>query len=178
MSKQKTTSVPLTKIILQTLSRSKTGLVNSFETQYTYLKKLKQIKRADFTRAVWRMQKQKLLRVVKKGNNKSLMLTQEGQLLILISKAKNIAVKAWDGIWRLIIFDIPEDFRDKRDQLRWLLKRNGFVKLQASVFISPYPLNREAIKYLKETKLISFIRILRVDEMDDDEDLKKKFNLI
>jgi CRISPR-associated endonuclease Cas2 len=75
------------------------------------------------------------------------------------------------------MFDIPEDHRDKRDKLRRLLKRNNFIKLQASVFISPYALNKQAVEYLKETGLDEYIRILRVDAIDKDEDLKKKFKL-
>jgi hypothetical protein len=38
-------------------------------------------------------------------------------------------------------------------------------------------MNREAIGYLKEAKLMDYIRILRVDEIDDDSDIKQKFNL-
>ena len=66
---------------------------------------------------------------------------------------------------------------DKRNLFRSLLYKNGFLKLQHSVYISPYPFNREAVKYLKKTGLISFIRMLKVEEMDDDKDLKKKFDL-
>ncbi|MEK7161155.1 MAG: CRISPR-associated endonuclease Cas2, partial [Patescibacteria group bacterium] len=83
----------------------------------------------------------------------------------------------WDGQWRMVIFDIPEDFREKRDLLRSLLKRNQFIKLQASVFISPYALNREAIEYLNISGLKRYIRIIKIDEIDSDEDLKKRFNL-
>ena len=72
-------------------------------------------------------------------------------------------------------FDIPEDARDKRDSLRSLLKKLGFVKLQASVFINPYPLNREALAYLRQSDLMGYIRIIKVEEMDSDLDLKKKF---
>ena len=86
-------------------------------------------------------------------------------------------MKRWDGKWRLVIFDIPESSREKRDHLRYLLKQNKFCKLQASVFISPYPLNREALEYLQFSKLFDYIRILRVDEMDNDSDLRKKFKL-
>ena len=75
------------------------------------------------------------------------------------------------------MFDIPEGSRDKRDKLRRLLQRSKFVKLQASVFISPFVLNREAISYLKRTGLIDYIRILRVDEIDDDKILRKHFSL-
>ena len=96
---------------------------------------------------------------------------------MLLIKAKMEKPKVWDGYWRMIIFDIPEDNHKDRDKLRGLLKRNDFVMLQASVFISPYPLNREAIAYLKQTGLKAYIRIIKVSELDDDVDMKKKFNL-
>ena len=75
----------------------------------------------------------------------------------------------------MLIFDIAEDFHHLRDHFRWLLKSNSFRKWQASVFVSPYSLNREAIEYLEETKLINYIRILKVEEMDNDKDLRKVF---
>ena len=104
-------------------------------------------------------------------------LTRSGELETLILKACLPKPASWDGKWRLIIFDIPESSKDKRNQLRWLIKKNGFTKLQASVFINPYPLNREAVAYLKQTGLMAYIRILRVDEIDSDAALKKHFNL-
>jgi CRISPR-associated endonuclease Cas2 len=84
--------------------------------------------------------------------------------------------EVWDGKWRFVFYDIPEDSKDKRQLFRKLLKRNGYQKLQASVFVNPYPLNREALDYLKKTGLINYIRIVRVDEIDDDSNLLKKFN--
>jgi CRISPR-associated endonuclease Cas2 len=114
--------------------------------------------------------------VIKNGK-KFLSLTQEGQLEILLLKARVFVQKKWDGKWRLIIFDIPEDCRNQRSHLRVLLRRNNFIKLQASVFISPYALNREAIAYLKQSGLVEYIRIIKVEEMDYDKDLKKRFNL-
>ncbi|MDP2933655.1 MAG: hypothetical protein Q8N81_06020, partial [bacterium] len=67
--------------------------------------------------------------------------------------------------------------RRKRDQLRWLLKTLNYCKLQESVFLSPYPINREGVEYLKKSGLIEYIRILRVDEMDDEKQFLKKFKL-
>ena len=113
-----------------------------------------------------------------KNSKRFIKLTQNGQIEALLAKAKLVQKpKIWDGKWRLIVFDIPESSREKRDLLRMLLKKNNFYKLQASVFISPYPLNREAIQYLRETKLNEFIRILKVEEIDDDRDLKRHFGL-
>jgi phenylacetic acid degradation operon negative regulatory protein len=104
-------------------------------------------------------------------------LTDKGQLTALLQKAGIQKSPNWDGKWRVLVFDIPEGSRGKRDQFRALLKRHNFVKLQASVFISPYSLNQEAVQYLKQTGLIEFIRLMRVDEIDDDRELKKKFKL-
>ncbi len=95
----------------------------------------------------------------------------------IIGKSKNKKMQTWDGKWRVLVFDIPEDSRIARDRFRKLLKQHGFVKLQASVFINPFPLSREAIAYLQQLNLMRFIRIMKVEEMDNDADLRKKFNL-
>ncbi len=44
----------------------------------------------------------------------------------------------WDGLWRIVIFDIPEINRAYRDSLRKELKSRGFGLWQTSVWISPY----------------------------------------
>lgn len=75
------------------------------------------------------------------------------------------------------MFDIPEGCKEKRNVLRILLKQNGYIKLQASVYINPYPLNREAVRYLNNSGLRSYIRIIKVEEMDFEKDLIKKFGL-
>ena len=95
----------------------------------------------------------------------------------MLLKARVTKSEKWDGKWRVLVFDIPEAFHLERDRFRLLLKQNNFVKLQASVFISPYSLSREAIIYLKEANLMPFVRIMKVEEMDDDKDLKKRFKL-
>ncbi len=126
---------------------------------------------------IYQLKRRGLINFVQKDGKKFLKLTKKGELEILLAKAKIPATGKWDGKWRIVIFDIPEKTKLERNQLRGLLKKNGFRKLQASVYVSPLPLNREAIKYLGETGLNNFIRIMKVEEMDNDKDLKKKFNL-
>ena len=43
------------------------------------------------------------------------------------------------------------------------MRQNNFVKLQASVYINPFPLNAQAVEYLKNSGLMEYIRNLRVD---------------
>ena len=42
----------------------------------------------------------------------------------------------WDGKWRIVMLDLPEDRKSDRDGLRYLLKKAGFILLKNSVWIS------------------------------------------
>jgi len=148
-----------------------------FETKYAWNRRLRGIEKPQFERGVRHLVKRGMLEVTQKNNQKFFKLTKAGQLEALLIKAKQIYKQKWDGKWRLIMFDIPEAYKNKRHIFRALLKSNGFYKLQASVYISPYQLRREAVSYLNETGLIDYVRILRVDAMDNDKAIKKYFHL-
>jgi CRISPR-associated endonuclease Cas2 len=132
---------------------------------------------AEFKTMVYHLKRKGWVEIVENGSERFIKLTKNGELEALMSKARMPRHGRWDGKWRVIIYDIPEEASNKRDMFRRLLKINGYIQLQASVFVSPHSLNREAIAYLKETGLINYIRIMKVEEMDNDGDLRKKFKL-
>lgn len=103
-------------------------------------------------------------------------LTRKGELEALFQKA-HLPGKArrWDGKWRMVIFDIPENARAVRAQLRKLLKGFGFKALQASVYVYPFDLNRARIEFLRQSGLMRYIRFARVDLFDNDGDLRNLF---
>jgi DNA-binding transcriptional regulator PaaX len=169
-------SGPLMNLFLDSLGLSFPLI--PLQDPYAWMKrKERKFSKQTYSETIYRLHKRGFLKVVEKNGNKFIEVTAKGQLETLLYKASLGRVVVWDGKWRVLVFDIPEDSREKRDHFRWLLKRNNFVKLQASVFVSPYPLNKAAIRYLEESGLIEFIRIMRVDKMDNDLDLKNKFNL-
>ncbi|PIP58202.1 MAG: hypothetical protein COX02_01565 [Candidatus Vogelbacteria bacterium CG22_combo_CG10-13_8_21_14_all_37_9] len=89
------------------------------------------------------------LLVIDKNGNVSITATGEN-FLAKETKKENINNKAdWDGKWRVIIFDIKERERRKRDYFRIELQESGFIKLQNSVWISPFP-NDDLIELLKQ----------------------------
>ncbi len=53
----------------------------------------------------------------------------------------------------LVIYDIPEDKKRERDWFRFQLKKFGFVMIQRSVWVGPFPLPEEFTKYVKKIKL-------------------------
>lgn len=163
--------------ILDFLNMAGNILPLPFETPYAHTKRLRQLKYKGYYDSTYRMSKRGIVRLSTKNGQKFIEITKRGQLEILLAKARMVKPMNWDGKWRILIFDIPEETKKLRNHLRALLKRNGFKKLQASVFINPHPLNKEAIEYLKETNLIDYIRIIRADKIDDDADLRRRFKL-
>ncbi|GAB4219504.1 MAG: hypothetical protein Fur009_6010 [Candidatus Microgenomates bacterium] len=66
---------------------------------------------------------------------------------------KKLSEKEWDGLWRIIIFDINETDKNIRDKLRKKLKQLGFTMWQKSVYITPHPITNEINEYLKSNNL-------------------------
>jgi phenylacetic acid degradation operon negative regulatory protein len=50
---------------------------------------------------------------------------------------------AWDGQWRLVVFDVPVDQEKVRKHLRRFLRSRGFGCLQNSVWITPHSVGKE-----------------------------------
>lgn len=81
-----------------------------------------------------------------------------------------------DGKWKMIIFDIPEEKRNIRDYLRVKLKQLGFKKWQNSIWVTPFEIPEEVTKELKTLSERFFIRLITIDSINNDSDLKKLFN--
>ncbi|MBI2618345.1 hypothetical protein HYW58_02755 [Candidatus Kaiserbacteria bacterium] len=84
----------------------------------------------------------------------------------------------WDGRWRVVIFDIRDSHKLKRDALRRVLQRSGFKLLQKSVWIYPFDCTEE-ISYVKDFFNIDDkeCRILTVSDIGDDKDVRKEFGV-
>jgi phenylacetic acid degradation operon negative regulatory protein len=51
--------------------------------------------------------------------------------------------RAWDGRWRMVLFDFPNEKHIARNRLRAYLRARGFGYLQKSVWITPDPMPAE-----------------------------------
>lgn len=109
-------------------------------------------------------------------------LTKEGEKAAGKFQLNKLAIptpKRWDGAWRLIIFDIPEKLKIKREAFRGKLKEFGFYLLQKSIWAYPYPCERE-VKLLREFFNLQprHIRILEVQKLEEDEFLCHHFSVV
>ena len=71
-----------------------------------------------------------------------------GLLNELIS-LKKFQEEPWWGYWTVVMFDIPEKIRIRRDILRKKMYSLGFGQWQRSVYISPHPLVEEIDEFLE-----------------------------
>lgn len=118
-----------------------------------------------------------LLKIDTENGRQFISLTKKGEQKLLHYKLIEKKKPKWDGKWRVVIFDVWENVRSKRNLLRNEIKDFGFIQLQRSVWIYPYAC-AEFIELLKTD--LSFgknIRYMVVDKLDHDENLRKHFNL-
>ena len=157
-----------------------------FETPYHHIKRLnRELSGAPepqwwrYNRAVEYLAQREQIKLINKNDRLFIKLTQKGKLRGLLARLnRDFQTKPkWDGKWRVIIWDIPEESKQQRNRIRALVKNLGFYQLQKSVFITPYPLPSSAVAFLKESDLLQYIRFMRVDKFDNDRSLKKHFNL-
>jgi len=106
-------------------------------------------------------------------------LTKKGKLRALNIQLENIKSKKekWDGKWRMIAFDIPEKYKRERDALRHKLRGIGFRELQKSVFVTPLNCGKEMAAFIEFYELKKYVRFAVLESVDNENFLKKVFNI-
>ena len=83
--------------------------------------------------------------------------------------------KVWDGKWRIVIYDIPRIKSSLRDHLRRVLVRSGFIKMQESVYVFPFPCTDEIENIVTDLAIKDYVEIFIARAVIAEEKLIKKF---
>ena len=95
-----------------------------------------------------------------------------------IEKLKIQRSKHWDGLWRIVVFDIAELRRFERNAFRTMLREIGFVHFQKSVWAQPFPCKREVEVICNFFGLSGKeVQLLEAKIIGDDTYLKKLFRV-
>lgn len=146
-----------------------------------YRKKMKEIEKRKFYNAFYNLKKQGLIKMKYKGKQLYISLTEEGRKKCGKYQIDDLEIKKplrWDKKWRVLIFDINEKNKIKREALRGKLKELGLFPLQKSVWVCPYDFFREmdilrrffGLKY-REMKIIT------ASEIENDKEIRTFFSL-
>lgn len=110
----------------------------------------------------------------------TLVLSEHGKKRALTYRTFAMKIqnpRPWDGKWRIVLYDIPEDEREARNAFRDHLADLGFRKFQNSAGI--YPLDcRKEIEFLIELHAIrKYVRYVVAEHIDNEAYWKKVFKL-
>jgi len=120
--------------------------------------------------------------VKENGKEVTVKITNNGRKYLKTFDLENMQLNrqfGWDGKWRLVIFDVPEKYKNAREALRQKLKDLDLVRLQDSVWVTPYPCDNE-IRFIREVFNIPFnVDVIITDDLKHHEiRLKKYFKLV
>lgn len=96
-------------------------------------------------------------------------LTKQGRIKASSQKldgSSSLLNPSWDGKWRIVILDVPEERKAERESLRYLLKKAGFACLKNSVWISPLPYEYLFANIKKDFELTTELMIFVTDTID------------
>ncbi|MFH0791608.1 MAG: hypothetical protein V1905_00080 [bacterium] len=173
------------KIVLLLYAGAALGLSYSINRQHKIIKELdsrwQKINEKELAKEIALLYRSKWIdRKEMPDGSITLVLNNKGKIKALNYQFDEMKIKTgkWDGLWRLVIFDIPEKYRRGRDALREKLIDLGFRELQKSAFVFPYPCQDEVEFIVEFFNLRPFVRQATVKDIDNGLHLKKKFHLI
>jgi DNA-binding transcriptional regulator PaaX len=127
-----------------------------------------------------RLEKSGAIKRKRQQNQIEFVLTEKGRRMAQkynIDKVELNRKKRWDGVWRVIIFDIPERKKQARDALRRKFLSMGVYQLQKSVFVYPYECKREINLIADFFSVGEDILYLRAKIDDVDKKIRDIFNI-
>lgn len=131
--------------------------------------------------SLYNLKRTGLISISQEAGKTVIKLTKNGKEKVLKYKLEDLIIrkpKRWDKKWRIVIFDIPEKYKQGRDAFTLKLREIGFIQLQRSVWVCPYECEDE-IDFIKELyEIRPFVRIITADKLDLQDDLITKFKLI
>ncbi|KKQ18047.1 MAG: hypothetical protein US31_C0011G0029 [Berkelbacteria bacterium GW2011_GWA1_36_9] len=128
---------------------------------------------------------QKLLKNLEKKRyinlgSEKIKLTSKGKELlqkIYISEITISKPKEWDGNWHLIAYDIPEIYRNYRDDFREFLERNNFYQTQKSLWVYPYECKEEIAVICKNLNILPYVIVMTTEKLPNEEKMVAHFGL-
>lgn len=129
-------------------------------------------------RAIKTLKKRKFIRFWIKDGKGSLQLTKEGKIYFAGLEVKSIRLPhacKWDGLWRIITFDIPERMKLNRQRFNRALSFAGMYNFEKSMFIYPHECKAQIFKIAELYEVKKYMRYIVASTVEPDFKLKINF---
>lgn len=128
--------------------------------------------------AISRMSKQGWVQSEKRGNKSYYSLTERGKSRMdeASKRIYKLETPEWDKQWRMLIYTIPEEKRNLRDELRQELVWSGFGLLSNSCWITPNAMEQQINSLINKYDVGPYVSFFRAtyEGMNDHMSLVEK----
>ncbi len=110
-----------------------------------------------------------------------LEITTLGQLRLKRMDYEKLSIptpEVWDGQWRIIMFDIPEEMHRTRRDFTAKLRLLGYKYLQQSVWIHPFESRREISVVCEKLNISKYVTYIVTTHIDHESVLIDRFKTI
>jgi len=132
--------------------------------------------------------KEKELATALKEMEKKKEITRNEDLIEATARAKrriprlekeSYDLPLWHRNWTMIIFNVPENKKSLRDQIRYQLKKEGFAVWKNSVWVSPKELSAFLKNFFENHNLKKEVKVFKalLSKEDEEELLKEAWSL-
>jgi DNA-binding transcriptional regulator PaaX len=166
MSSKKDYSNKILKILGQKTAISLPELTKRINTE-----ECSQNSKYAFNRSLKGLREAGLIEQIPSSQNEYARLTKLGRKKmhsLELDSDTTLVNTSWDGFWRIILLDLPENRKSERESLRYLLKKAGFVCLKNSAWISPFPFEYLFMNIKKDLNLTTEMMIIVTDRTDEE----------
>lgn len=119
----------------------------------------REVKKSELAQALKRLKENDFIKQDMVEDEVILKLTETGRDLIGADGEKE-----WDGKWRIVIFDVPEQKRLIRNMFRRNLKKWGFKSLQKSVWISKRNIYDRLVNCINDLGMSEWVVVIESDK--------------
>ena len=128
-----------------------------------------------------RLAQKGLVKFVEKNGKKHIEITEAGRRAFALEQARASSSvrkkRRWDKRYRVVMFDIPQHRKSTRDRLRMFMREFGFLRIQDSVWLSPYDCEELIALVKAELRLGKDVLYAIVEEIENDGWIRKHFDL-
>lgn len=129
------------------------------------------------SRIAHELRRQKLIDISAEATSLKIQLSVKGLYRLQKSFIDQLTIpteKPWDGRWYIVLYDIPARHSQSRYLLTAQLKRLGFMMVQGSTWVYPYPFAEVIQKVVTYTNLQPFVSYCTATDFDPNTSRKLK----
>lgn len=133
-------------------------------------------------RVLKNLEKKEIIGMVEKDGEIFVQLKDNGNILIAKYSLKILLDfkkqrKKWNNKWFMVVFDVPEMQRNKRDYLRCFLREIGFYRYQQSVYAFPFDCEKEIALIKRIVEGGKYISYIIAEKIENESELRTYFQL-